>query len=105
VSALGNDLAIAHPPERAAWHTVAVLIGGPALYVLGSAINKQAIYGRLPLSHLAGLAGLMVLIPLALLTDLLMIAGLVATILLVVAGWESVARRNGLTVARPHPGN
>ncbi len=44
------------------------------------------------------------LIPFAVLTDLLMIAGLVTTILFAVAVWESVVRRTGSTVARTHPG-
>ena len=47
------------------------------------------IYGGLPLSHLAGLALLAALFPLALATDRLMAGGLTTLVLIVVAVWQS----------------
>jgi low temperature requirement protein LtrA len=70
-----------------------VLIGGPLLYLAGNAIYKRVVYGRFPLSHLAGLIALAVLTPFAWFTDLLMVGGLTAAIMLIVAGWEARARR------------
>ena len=72
--------------------TLAVLIGGPALYLLANALFKRMVYGRLPLSHLVGLALLAVLAPFGFRTDLLMVGGLTTLILAVVAIWESMSR-------------
>lgn len=93
VCAVASDLAIAHPdaPIKSAY--AAVLLGGPALYVLGNTIYKRIVFGRWPLSHLVGLVGLALLVPLASMTDLLMVSGLVTALLLLVAGWEMRSRR------------
>lgn len=93
VAAVGAELMIAHPDGPAKPTYAAVLVGGPALYLLGNALYKRAVYGRLPLSHLAGLAALVVLAAVAGLTDLLMVGGLATLLLVGVAGWESLSRR------------
>lgn len=93
VCAVADDLSIAHPDGHMKPAYAAVLLGGPALYLLGNALFKRAVYGRMPLSHLAGLLGLAVLVPLAFLTDLLMVAGLTTLLLIAVAVWETRARR------------
>lgn len=93
VAAVGDDLVLAHPDGRIEARYAAVLIGGPALYLLGNALFKRAVYGRFPLSHAAGLALLAILVPFAWLTDLLMVSGLATLILIVVAVWETRSRR------------
>jgi low temperature requirement protein LtrA len=102
VSAVGSDLFIAHPDGHIETRYVAVLIGGPATYLLGNAIYKRVVYGRFPLSHLAGLVALAVLTPFAWLTDLLMVGGLTTLIMMIVAGWEARSRRTHRH-AHPHP--
>ncbi len=93
VSAVANELVIAHPDGRISTAALAALVGGPALYLMGNGIYKTVVYHRFPLSHLAGLVLLAILIPLAYLTDLLMVGGLTTLILIVVAAWESRSRR------------
>ncbi len=95
VTAVGSDLFMAHPDGHIETKYVAVLIGGPGLYLLGNAIYKRVVYGKLPLSHLAGLAMLAVLVPFAWMTDLLMVGGLTTLIMLIVAAWEALSRRAG----------
>ena len=95
VAAVGNELAIAHPDQRIQLPTAAVLMGGAALYLLGNALLKRSAFGRVPLSHLVGLALLGLLWPTAFLTDHLMVLGLANTVLLVVAAWEWQSRRQG----------
>ena len=102
VSAVGSDLFLAHPDGQIETRHVAVLIGGPAIYLLGNAIYKRVVYGRFPLSHLAGLAALAVLTPFARLTDLLMVGGLTTLIMMIVAGWEALSRRSHHHLP-PHP--
>ncbi|HEX4986054.1 MAG TPA: low temperature requirement protein A [Burkholderiales bacterium] len=94
VSAVADELYLAHPDGHMEMKHVAALVGGPALYVLGNAIYKRIVYGRLPLSHLAGLALLAALVPLAWTTDLLMVGGLSTLVMLVVATWEALSRRS-----------
>ncbi len=94
VSAVANEMAIAHPDQRIVASHLGVLLGGPAIYLLGNAIYKKIVYGRFPLSHLCGLIALAVLVPLGFLTDQLMVSGLTTLILLAVAGWSSWAHRH-----------
>jgi low temperature requirement protein LtrA len=93
VSAVGSDLFIAQPDGHIETKYAAVLIGGPAIYLLGNAIYKRVVYGRFPLSHLAGLVALALLTPFAWLTDSLMVGGLTTLIMMIVAGWEACSRR------------
>jgi low temperature requirement protein LtrA len=95
ITAVGNELAIAHPAGHIDTKALAVLIGGPMAYLLGNGIYKTVVYRRFPYSHTIGLALLTVLIPFAYLTDQLMISGLTTVILIVAAIQESVSRRGG----------
>ncbi len=94
VSAVANELMIAHPDGHITTTAVAVLIGGPFIYLLGNALYKRAVYGTAPISHIAGLVALAILVPLAYLTDMLMVGGLTTLVLVVVAVWEGCARRS-----------
>jgi len=99
VSAVGNELVIAHPHGHMTGKDIAVLLAGPAIYLFGNALYKKVVYGRLTMSHLAGLAALAILIPFAHHTDLLMM-GIVTTILLIiVAQWDTWTRRTSRTHA------
>ncbi|UFN50871.1 low temperature requirement protein A [Roseomonas sp. OT10] len=95
VTAVGNDLVIAHPDGHMTVAAAATLIGGPALYLLGGALYKRVVYGAWPASHLAGIAALAALLPFAFATDLLMIGGLTTLVMLGVALWETRRARRG----------
>jgi low temperature requirement protein LtrA len=94
VSAAADNLVIQHPPEPIGWPTAWLLLGGPAIYVVGNGLYKRVVYGRFPLSHLIGLALLALVTPFAFHTDLLMTGGLTTVVMIVVAAWESVSRRS-----------
>ncbi len=89
VTAVGNDLVIAHPDGRMTTPYVITLLAGPAIYLLGNAFYKKVVYGEIPVSHIAGLIALIVLVPFAYATDLLMIGALTTVIMLIVGFWES----------------
>ena len=93
--AAGDDLVIEHPDQKIGVATALLLIGGPAIYLAGNALYKRIVYRRIPLSHLIGFALLAILVPVAFVTDLLMVDGLTTVILIVVAAWESISRRRG----------
>lgn len=55
-TAVGNELALAHPHGLVGWTEALALLGGPALYLLGSILYKRVVYGRVPLTHGLGIA-------------------------------------------------
>ena len=84
-SAVANDLILEHPHHAATVAYVAVLIGGPALYLLGSAVYKKVVYGRIAASHVVGAVVLLALVPLAFRLDLLTIGWLTTVVLLAIS--------------------
>jgi len=56
VSAVGDELVLSHPLGHSEPHAVAVILGGPAIYLVGALLFKGAIRGRIPLSHIVGLS-------------------------------------------------
>lgn len=93
-AAAGDDLVILHPATQAGAAHAWLLIGGPALYVIGNGLYKRIVYGWFPLSHWIGLALFALAAPLALRTDLLATGALTTGVMIVVAIWESVSRRS-----------
>jgi low temperature requirement protein LtrA len=92
ICAVANELVITHPDQHMTTVTVAVLLFGPAVYLLANTIYKRLVYGKYPLSHLIGLLALMILAPVVYLTDLLMGSSLTTVILIVAGAWESLSR-------------
>ncbi len=60
-SAVGNDLVMDHPGAAVTLVYATVLVAGPLIYLLGSALYKRIVYGRAPYSHLVGAVALVVL--------------------------------------------
>lgn len=105
VTAVGNDLVMAHPHDAVKPAYALVLAAGPAIYLIGSAIYKRVVYGRVPASHMAGVVLLALLVPVASRVDLLTAGWLTTGIMLIVSFWESRvlrARRNGGVSAPAH---
>jgi low temperature requirement protein LtrA len=95
VSAVGDELSLSHPHATVDMAQAAVLIGGPALYLLGNALFKQTInHTRFPLSHMAGLLLLAALLLPALSMSVLWLAVSTTAVLVVVAKWETFALRH-----------
>ncbi|QIL69418.1 low temperature requirement protein A [Diaphorobacter sp. HDW4B] len=92
-SAVGNDLVMAHPYSTLTTAQVLTLVGGPAVYLLGSAFYKQVVYGCVPMSHIAGAMALLALVPLGFFTNLLVMGWLTTAVLLAVSFREVQVRR------------
>ncbi len=96
VSAVADELVLLHPGHAEPMGG-AVLLGGPALYLAGTALFKWASNDRRlpPLSHLAGLGLLLALLPWALTghASALVLGALTTGIVVLTAGWESLALR------------
>ncbi|OCC04153.1 hypothetical protein BA190_14825 [Labrys sp. WJW] len=102
VTAVGNDLSIAHPAHHVDFGGMAVIFGGPAIYLIGNALYKRLIYGGVPITHVAGLLALAITAPFAFMTDLLMISGITTVIVLVVAIWEGYIGRKAKSKVLHH---
>lgn len=88
-TAVGDELLLAHPDGHSGIKEIVSVIGGPLLYLVGVILFKRSIHGRLQLSHLTGIALLVVLVPLAHLMSPLALSAMTTCILLIVAGWEA----------------
>jgi len=93
VSAVADELALAHPDHHADLKTGLVMIGGPLVYLLGTGLFKKLTAPYFPLSHLIGLGLLASLgATLGFATPLLLSAATTA-ILILVAIWEWASLR------------
>jgi low temperature requirement protein LtrA len=93
VAAVGDELTIAHPFDTGSLMTTAVILGGPALYLLGHSLYKRVVFGMLPPSRIVALVLLLALIPAGLVLSNLAISTAAMLILWAVAGWEAWAYR------------
>lgn len=98
-SAVGNDLVLAHPMDTLDTARVLTLVGGPAVYLLGSATYKHVVYGCIPLSHMAGAVALLALVPVGYGSNLLAMGWLTTAVLLAVGVWEARVERQPMARA------
>jgi low temperature requirement protein LtrA len=89
LSAVGSELAIAHPDGHAHWPEVAALVGGVALFLGGNGLFKWVSAPNFPLSHMIGLGLCVVLAAISPWLLLWQVNALAAAVLAVVAVWES----------------
>ncbi|HCH73506.1 MAG TPA: hypothetical protein DFK19_19360, partial [Ochrobactrum sp.] len=72
---------------------VLILVAGPAIYLMGSAIYKKVVYGLIPASHIFGVLALLIAIPIGYAANLLQMGILTTVIMLVVSVWEGLNKR------------
>jgi low temperature requirement protein LtrA len=89
LAAVGDEAVMAHPGGTTSLPVASMVLGGPALYLVGNILFKQAIWGRMPLSHLGGLATLAALVPFLSHLPPLALAGAATLVLVIVASWET----------------
>jgi low temperature requirement protein LtrA len=95
VSAVADELVLAHPGGHSDYKTVLSAIGGPLLFLFGTILFKHTFRGFLQLSHGAGIIALGVLYWFAGELSPLMLSCLTTAIMLVVAAWESISLNSG----------
>lgn len=95
ICAVSDEIMLKHPEGVADAGQIAVLVGGPALYLAGNALFKWSTHWRTrpPLSHMAGLAALLATGWFAWMRPLSpLLLGALATAMLVLAAiWETIA--------------
>jgi low temperature requirement protein LtrA len=91
VSAVGDELLLAHPDGHCGIREILSLIGGPLLYLAGVILFKRSIRGHLQPSHLAGIGLFVILAPFAHLLTALVLAAATTAVMLIVAIWEAIS--------------
>ncbi|HEV7323343.1 MAG TPA: low temperature requirement protein A [Ensifer sp.] len=93
LTAVGQDFSLSHAEEDATLKTASVVVGGPALFLCGNIWVKLAASNRLPLSHLAGLIALALLLAVfSLVPTYTLCIGATAS-LLIASTWDYVGVR------------
>lgn len=100
VSAVSEELILAHPGGHTDFKTASTTIGGFALFLIGNILFKRIMTGRPTLSHLVGLGLLAVLAPFALILPPLAFGACATAILVIVAVWETRSYARG---PKPEP--
>jgi low temperature requirement protein LtrA len=93
VAAAGDEIAIAQPDQEVSAGEAALILGGPALYLVGHSLFKLALWGHLSPSRLAGIAALAALVPLAVVSPALMLITAATAVLLGVVIWDLLMGR------------
>ncbi|MCB8881580.1 low temperature requirement protein A [Acidisoma cellulosilytica] len=97
LGAVGDEMTLAEASKPAGAPALLVLLGAPILFLMGNIAFKQALIGRLPLSHLVGLA-LMIVVALWSAGQSMLAVNLATSgVLIVVAIWESRSYRRPMS--------
>lgn len=91
VSAVGDELLLAHPDGHSDMKAVLSMIGGPLLFLVGTILFKRSIRGIFQLSHLVGIGLLVALIPFTHFLSPLALSTTTTAIMLIVAAWEAIS--------------
>jgi low temperature requirement protein LtrA len=94
LTAVADEVVLKHPARQSDPRTVFCAIGGPLLFLIGTILFKLAIRGFLQLSHIAGIAALLVLGWFAADMSPLMLSVATTALLIAVAIWESLSLRS-----------
>jgi low temperature requirement protein LtrA len=73
--AASDELTVAHPGEHGTTASVALMLGGTALFVAGHALFKWAVFGGLSWSHVVAIALLAMLMPVGVAIPTLALSG------------------------------
>jgi low temperature requirement protein LtrA len=98
VTAVGDELTIAHPGGHGGAAVTATVLGGPALFLAGHVLFKRAVFRRLSVSRLVAIAALAALAPLGLAGPPLLLTTATTVVLAAVAWSDTLIGRRILEV-------
>lgn len=96
VTAVGDELVVAHPGGHVAGGTAAVVLGGPALFVAGHGLFKRAVFGHFTRARVYALGALALLVPFYPLVTPLVLAAAVTVVLAALALSERLGLQAGV---------
>jgi low temperature requirement protein LtrA len=89
--AAADEFTVAHPGETGTLASIALTLGGTALFVAGHALFRWAVFGVLPWSSAVAAAVLMALIPVGFAMPTLALSGAAGLIVVALAVWDTLA--------------
>jgi low temperature requirement protein LtrA len=97
LTAVGDEIVIAHPTDELAAAEVAVVVGGPAVYLLAQTALRLRVTGRISIRRISGALACFVIAPIAAFAPALLVAGALLAVLIgvIVADQIVAARRIG----------
>ena len=98
--AAGDELVVAHPYYLGTPASIALTLGGTALFLVGHAFFKWTVFGELSFSRLVAIAALAVLIPVGFAIPALALAITAALIVVGVAAWDALAYQGHVSSLR-----
>jgi low temperature requirement protein LtrA len=103
VSAVGQELVIAHPGDRLAGREIAAVVAGPAIYLLGHALFRLRMAGSVSTKRLGGALACVAVGALATVVPALAVAALLVAVLMAVIVAEGVAAVRRARRGEPSP--
>jgi low temperature requirement protein LtrA len=91
--AAADELTIAHPTDHATVATTEVILGGPALYLIGNALFKWALWSYVPRSRPVAILTLGALVPLALVPSVLVLHATATVVVVSLVLWDMHVER------------
>jgi low temperature requirement protein LtrA len=88
--AAADELAVAHPGGTGTLASVALTLGGTALFLAGHALFKWAVFGVLSWPRVVAIAALAALTPVGFAVPALALSGAAALIVVLLAAWDSL---------------
>jgi low temperature requirement protein LtrA len=100
--AAADEFIVGHPGDRGTTASVALTIGGTALFLAGHAFFKWAVFGLLPWSRAVAIAALAGLMPVGFALPTLALSGAVVLIVVTLAAWDALAYQGHVKSLRRH---
>jgi low temperature requirement protein LtrA len=103
VTAVGDELAIAHPSDELPGREVAAIVAGPAIYLLGQALFRWRMAGTISYKRLGGTVACLAAAAVGAFAPALVLSSLVTAILVAVITAEQVAGARRRRRGEPSP--
>jgi low temperature requirement protein LtrA len=94
LTAVADEVVLTHPDGHSDARAVLSAIGGPLIFLIGTILFKHAVRGFYQLSHIVGIAALLILAWFARDLSPLSLSILTSALLIAVAAWESISLRS-----------
>jgi low temperature requirement protein LtrA len=101
--AAADELTVAHPGDRGTAASVALIIGGTALFLAGHALFKWTVFGVLSWPRVVAITALIALIPVGFVVPALALGAAVALITAALAAWDTLTHRKSVRPEQQSP--
>ena len=99
LTAVGDELVLAHPTGHVEAVAALIVVGGAALFLIGSALFYWTFYGAPPVSHLMGLAALVLVWLMASMFEPVWFSAATSLVLVAVGAWETFGYKRANAVS------